>query len=240
MLNCADSTRLMSEALDRDLSRWQRFGLRMHVLMCSACRRYRRQIEGVERLLLRRGDAAGGAGVLTPERREAIKQALHDGAARPCVLFVCIQNAGRSQMAAAWLRHLGADRAEALSAGSRPAAHVHPQVLHAMAEVGIDLSCATPKRLEPDLLERADLVVTMGCGETCPAHPGVPGEDWALADPADGTPAEVAAIRDLIRKRVLDLLERLEVVTSASGLPSSGIPSSGIPSSGPDEPPRRS
>lgn len=125
------------------------------------------------------------------------------------VIFACVHNAGRSQMAAAFFNALAdASRARAVSAGTEPGPRVHPEVLAAMKEVGIDLSHATPRRLTPELAAGARLLVTMGCGETCPAVPGARREDWPLEDPK-GKPIErVREIREEVRRRVAALLER--------------------------------
>jgi arsenate reductase len=131
------------------------------------------------------------------------------------VIFACVHNAGRSQMAAAWLNAL-AERAapgvppqvRALSAGTSPAAHVHPEVLEVMKEVGIDLSGAKPQKLTASLAGNADLLVTMGCGDECPFVPGLRVEDWPLEDPKGKPIEKVREIRDEIRDRVEDLLRR--------------------------------
>ena len=121
---------------------------------------------------------------------------------KPTVLFVCVHNAGRSQMAAGWLKRLAGDRVEILSAGSEPADQVDPIAVAAMREVGIDISAETPKVLTHDSVSHADVVVTMGCGDTCPYFPGKRYEDWELRDPA-GQPIEVVReVRDEIRARV--------------------------------------
>jgi arsenate reductase len=127
----------------------------------------------------------------------------------PTVLFVCVGNAGRSQMAAALLDLYAAGRVRVRSAGSEPAARVHPGVLEAMAERGIDLFDQVPKRLEDDAVRDADVVVTMGCGDACPVYPGKRYEDWELADPAGKSVAEVRPIRDEIDRRVRALLTGL-------------------------------
>jgi arsenate reductase (thioredoxin) len=127
----------------------------------------------------------------------------------PTVLFVCVGNAGRSQMAAALLDLYAAGRVRVLSAGSEPAAKVHPGVLEAMAERGIDLFDEVPKRLEDGAVREADVVVTMGCGDACPVYPGKRYEDWDLADPAGKSVAEVRPIRDEIDRRVRALLAGL-------------------------------
>lgn len=124
------------------------------------------------------------------------------------VLFACVHNAGRSQMAAA-LFNLLADpgKARAVSAGTRPASAVHPEVAEVMREVGIDLSAAAPRLLTDELARRVNLLVTMGCGEECPYVPGVERDDWALADPKGRPLQEVRAIREEIRSRVATLVE---------------------------------
>ncbi len=119
------------------------------------------------------------------------------------VIFACVQNAGRSQMAAAFFNRLADPaKARALSAGTRPAAHVHPEVLAAMAEAGIDLSGAHPTRLTPELASQAQWLVTMGCGEDCPVVPGARREDWPFPDPHGQGLESVRAIRDAVRARV--------------------------------------
>lgn len=129
--------------------------------------------------------------------------------ARPRVIFLCVHNAGRSQMAAGWLRHLAAGRVDVGSGGSAPAAAVNPSAVAAMAEVGIDLTAAVPQPWTDDDIRAADVVVTMGCGDTCPVYPGRRYEDWPVPDPA-GLPVEaVRPIRDEIRRRVEDLVARL-------------------------------
>lgn len=125
------------------------------------------------------------------------------------MLFACVHNAGRSQMAAAWFNHLAdASEARAISAGTEPGPRVHPEVAESMREAGIDLSGATPQTLTAELARRAQVLVTMGCGDQCPFVPGARVEDWPIEDPA-GQPVErVHEIRDEIRARVLDLLSR--------------------------------
>jgi arsenate reductase len=122
--------------------------------------------------------------------------------ARPSVLFVCTHNAGRSQMAAGFLRTLAGDRVDVLSAGTEPAEDVNPVAVEAMAEKGIDLSEARPRRLEDAAVESADVVITMGCGDACPLYPGKRYEDWALEDPAGKGIEDVRRIRDQIEARV--------------------------------------
>jgi arsenate reductase len=125
------------------------------------------------------------------------------------VLFACVHNAGRSQMAAAWLDALAdPTKVRAISAGTEPGPHVHPEVLVAMREVGIDLSAREPQKLTDDLARGAEILITMGCGERCPVVPGLRREDWPLEDPK-GKPVErVRAIRDDVRARVAALLAR--------------------------------
>ena len=127
----------------------------------------------------------------------------------PTVLFVCVHNAGRSQMAAGFLRHLAGDRVEVLSAGSEPADAVNPAAAAAMAEVGIDLTLASPKLLTDAAVEEADVVVTMGCGDACPFYPGKRYEDWPLDDPAGQGIEAVRPIRDEIRSRIEALVAEL-------------------------------
>ncbi|MER8057114.1 MULTISPECIES: arsenate reductase ArsC [unclassified Streptomyces] len=131
----------------------------------------------------------------------------------PSVLFVCVHNAGRSQMAAAFLTHLAADRVQVRSAGSAPADTVNPAVVAAMAETGIDISAETPKVLTVDAVRSSDVVITMGCGDTCPVFPGKRYLDWQLPDPAGQGVAAVRPIRDEIERRVRDLLAELTQTT---------------------------
>ncbi|ROO51519.1 arsenate reductase [Micromonospora sp. Llam0] len=130
-------------------------------------------------------------------------------AGKPSVLFVCVHNAGRSQMAAGWLRHLGGDAVEVRSAGSAPAESVNPAAVEAMREVGIDITDQTPKLLEWSTAESSDVIVTMGCGDACPVFPGKRYEDWQLTDPAGKGVEAVRPIRDEIRRRVEALLADL-------------------------------
>jgi protein-tyrosine-phosphatase len=129
----------------------------------------------------------------------------------PAVLFLCVHNAGRSQMALGWLRHLGGNRVTGYSGGSEPKAQINRVAVEAMTEVGIDISGETPKPWTYDVLEEVDLVVTMGCGDACPVLPGKRYEDWEITDPADRSLDEVRPIRDEIEMRVRDLLQRLDV-----------------------------
>ena len=125
---------------------------------------------------------------------------------KPSVLFVCVHNAGRSQMAAAYLHHLSGGAVEVRSAGSAPAEAVNPSAVEAMAEEGIDIHTEKPKVLTNEAVEASDVVVTMGCGDTCPFYPGKRYEDWAVGDPALASPEGVAAIRADIDARVRNLL----------------------------------
>ncbi|WP_204004254.1 arsenate reductase ArsC [Micromonospora lutea] len=128
---------------------------------------------------------------------------------KPSVLFVCIHNAGRSQMAAGWLRHLGGDAVEVRSAGSAPADQINPVAVEAMREVGIDIKANKPKILDYATAEASDVIITMGCGDVCPAFPGKRYEDWKLEDPAGQGLRTVRLIRDEIRTRVENLLADL-------------------------------
>ena len=130
-------------------------------------------------------------------------------AARPSVLFVCVHNAGRSQMAAAFLTHLSRGAIEVRSAGSQPADAVNPAAVEAMAEVGIDLSAEIPKVLTTEAVRDSDVVITMGCGDSCPYFPGKRYEDWVLEDPAGQGGDAVRPIRDEIRARVEELIASL-------------------------------
>jgi arsenate reductase (thioredoxin) len=135
-------------------------------------------------------------------------------AAKPSVLFVCLHNAGRSQMAAALLTHLAGDRIEVRSAGTEPAEQINPAVVAAMAELGIDITAARPKVLTGDAVQSSDVVITMGCGDTCPYSPGVSYRDWKLDDPAGQPLDAVRAIRDEIVDRVQALI--IELVPTAT------------------------
>ena len=128
---------------------------------------------------------------------------------KPSVLFVCVHNAGRSQMAAGWLTHLAGDAVEVRSAGSAPADQVNPAAVAAMAEVGIDISSQTPKILTPDAVQASTVVITMGCGDTCPVYPGKRYLDWVLPDPAGQGIDAVRPIRNEIKARVQTLLAEL-------------------------------
>ncbi|WP_402842600.1 arsenate reductase ArsC [Microbacterium sp. GXS0129] len=127
----------------------------------------------------------------------------------PTVLFVCVHNAGRSQMAAGYLQHVAAGRVDVRSAGSKPKDSINPVAVVAMAEVGIDITTGAPKLLTVDAVQQADVVITMGCGDACPIFPGKRYEDWELDDPAGQGIEAVRAIRDDIRARVVALLSEL-------------------------------
>ena len=128
---------------------------------------------------------------------------------KPTVLFVCVHNAGRSQMAAGFMRELGQGRVEVLSAGSAPKDSINPIAVEAMAEIGIDIANNTPKVLTPEAVQESDAVITMGCGDVCPFYPGKRYEDWVLDDPAGQGIESVRVIRDDIKARVVKLLAEL-------------------------------
>jgi arsenate reductase len=128
---------------------------------------------------------------------------------KPSVLFVCVHNAGRSQMAAGWLRHLAGDKVEVRSAGSAPGKTINPAAVEAMAEVGIDITDQTPKVLEYEIAQDSDVIITMGCGDACPIFPGKRYEDWKLEDPAGRGVEAVRPIRDEIKVRIEALLADL-------------------------------
>ncbi len=129
--------------------------------------------------------------------------------AKPSVLFVCVHNAGRSQMAAGYLTHLAHGAIEVRSAGSQPADQINPVAVQAMAEDGIDIAAEQPKILTTDAVQASDVVITMGCGDTCPYFPGKRYEDWVLTDPAGQGIEHVRIIRDQIRQRIEALLDDL-------------------------------
>ncbi|HUS22123.1 MAG TPA: arsenate reductase ArsC [Aeromicrobium sp.] len=130
-------------------------------------------------------------------------------ASTPTVLFVCVHNAGRSQMAAGYMRQIAGDRVTVLSAGSEPADRVNPVAIEAMAEEGIDIAGNQPKVLSTEAVQESDVVITMGCGDTCPFFPGKRYEDWELDDPAGRGIEEVRTIRDQIRARVEALIAEI-------------------------------
>ncbi|MET3809145.1 arsenate reductase ArsC [Arthrobacter sp. UYEF3] len=132
-----------------------------------------------------------------------------EAAKKPSVLFVCVHNAGRSQMAAAFLTALGDGQIEVRSAGSQPADKINPAAVEAMAELGVDMSAEIPKVLTTDAVKGSDVVITMGCGDTCPILPGKRYEDWDLEDPAGQGVDAVRPIRDEIKTRIVDLIASL-------------------------------
>ena len=138
---------------------------------------------------------------------------------KPTVLFVCVHNAGRSQMAAGYLQHLAGDRIDVLSAGSAPADSINPVAVQAMAEDGVDITTAHPKILTDESVQASDVVITMGCGDTCPIFPGKRYEDWVLEDPAGQGVAAVRPIRDEIRRRVSVLLRDLGIEPARGDAP---------------------
>jgi arsenate reductase (thioredoxin) len=133
---------------------------------------------------------------------------------KPSVLFVCVHNAGRSQMAAGWLRHLAGDAVEVRSAGSEPADQINPAAVEAMREVGIDITDQKSKILEYEVAQDSDVIVTMGCGDACPVFPGKRYEDWKLDDPAGRSVDAVRPIRDEIKTRIETLLAQLDISTA--------------------------
>ena len=135
----------------------------------------------------------------------------------PGVLFLCVHNAGRSQMAAGWLRHLAGDGVAVWSGGSEPTSEINPAAVAAMAEVGIDITSEFPKPWTDEIVRAADVVITMGCGDACPLYPGKRYEDWELADPAGHDLEAVRPIRDEIRQRVENLIASLAIQTAPAG-----------------------
>ncbi len=150
---------------------------------------------------------------MTPSPLPPERQSVSD---KPSVLFVCVHNAGRSQMAAGWLRHLAGDTVEVRSAGSIPGDQVNPAAVEAMAEVGIDISDQRPKVLTTDAVEASDVVITMGCGDACPIFPGKRYLDWELQDPAGKGVEAVRPIRDDIESRIRQVLNELAPVGERS------------------------
>ena len=128
---------------------------------------------------------------------------------KPSVLFVCVHNAGRSQMAAGFMQHLSGGKVDVLSAGSAPKDVINPIAIKAMAEVGIDIANNSPKVLTPEAVQASDVVITMGCGDACPFYPGKRYEDWVLEDPAGQGIESVRVIRDEIKERIESLLSEL-------------------------------
>ncbi|GAA1733405.1 Protein-tyrosine-phosphatase [Dietzia kunjamensis subsp. schimae] len=163
-----------------------------------------RGIEGMERMRLVRDDIDRRVRTLLAELTDS----------RPRVLFVCVHNAGRSQMAAGYLSHLAGGRIDVLSAGSAPKDQINPVAVEAMAEDGVDITSATPKILTTDAVRASDVVITMGCGDACPIFPGKRYEDWELADPAGKGLEAVRPIRDEIKRRVSALISELLEIES--------------------------
>jgi len=130
---------------------------------------------------------------------------------KPGVLFLCVHNAGRSQMAAGFLRALGGESVEVFSAGSEPAQSINPAAVEAMAEVGVDIAGAVPRRWSDQMIKSVDVVVTMGCGDTCPVFPGIRYVDWEIDDPAGKDLGQVRPIRDELERRVRRLMSELGV-----------------------------
>jgi protein-tyrosine-phosphatase len=143
--------------------------------------------------------------MMTPTEQTSAEQT----PTKPRVLFVCVHNAGRSQMAAGFMTHLGEGRVDVISAGSAPKDSINPIAVEAMAEIGIDISHNSPKVLTNDAVEKSDAVITMGCGDVCPFYPGKRYEDWVLDDPAGQGIESVRVIRDEIKTRVEALLAEL-------------------------------
>jgi len=131
---------------------------------------------------------------------------------KPTVLFVCVHNAGRSQMAAGFMKELGQDRIEVLSAGSAPKDSINPVAIEAMAELGIDIANNVPKILTPEAVQASDAVVTMGCGDACPIYPGKRYEDWSLNDPSELDLDGVKEVRNDISERISNLLKEMKVL----------------------------
>jgi protein-tyrosine-phosphatase len=151
----------------------------------------------------------------TRDRLRALERLEVGGLDKPAVLFLCVHNAGRSQMAAGWLRHLARDAVEVFSGGSDPGAEINAAAIPAMAEVGIDISTEYPKPWTDEIARAADVIVTMGCGDACPVLPGKRYEDWEITDPA-GQPIDVVrGVRDDIEGRVRTLMASLEVPARA-------------------------
>ncbi len=153
-----------------------------------------------------------GAENFARQRLEALVQAEeHASNKRPAVLFLCVHNSGRSQMALGWFTHFAGDRAIGWSGGSEPGSQIDTNVVAAMAEVGIDISREFPKPWTDEFVGAADVVVTMGCGDACPLVPGKHYEDWEFSDPMGKSIAEIRPIRDQIGRRVNDLFDHLEI-----------------------------
>lgn len=147
---------------------------------------------------------------LARDRLRALARNTQSDSDKPAVLFLCVHNSGRSQMAAGWLRHLGEGRVEVFSGGSDPGTETNANAVAVMAEVGIDISEQHPKPWTDEIARAADVVVTMGCGDVCPVYPGTRYEDWELTDPAGQSIEVVRRVRDEIRERVVALIAGLE------------------------------
>lgn len=145
--------------------------------------------------------------------RALIRLESHDVTLKPSVLFLCVHNAGRSQMAAGWMRHLGGDDVDVFSGGSEPAESVNMAAVEAMAEMGIDIGGEIPQPWADEIVRAADVVVTMGCGDACPVFPGKRYVDWELEDPSGKTLEQVRPIRDDIERRVRGLMAELDIPT---------------------------
>lgn len=154
---------------------------------------------------------------LTRDRLRALSRLEHDADGKPAVLFLCVHNAGRSQMGAGWLRHLAGDRVDVFSGGTDPSVGVNDATVFAMSEVGIDIAAELPQPWTDEIARAADVIVSMGCGDACPIHPGTRYEDWDLPDPS-GQPIEVVReIRDDVRTRVEMLIASLGLGVTAAG-----------------------
>jgi protein-tyrosine-phosphatase len=186
----------------------------------------RMNIETIQRFLIESLDLLKGARILmwtpvlaermTNDRLRALVRLESDPTElNPSVLFLCVHNAGRSQMAAGWMRHLAGDRVDVFSGGSEPAAGLNQAAVAVMAEKGIDISRELPQPWADDIVRAADVIVTMGCGDACPVYPGKRYVDWELDDPAGKSVEEVRPIRDDIERRVRDLLGELLAETQA-------------------------
>ncbi len=194
ILRCADRVIVVGPAQVEPVD-----GMRAEIEVWGTDEPSLRGIEGQERMTMIRDEIS---------RR--VSGLLDEFDTRPTVLFVCVHNAGRSQMAAGYLQHLAGDRIQVLSAGSAPAASVNPSAVAVMAEEGIDISAEQPKVLTTDSVRASDVVITMGCGDTCPIFPGKRYEDWELDDPAGQGVEATRLIRDDIRVRIEGLIAELD------------------------------
>ncbi|SFV23367.1 Protein-tyrosine-phosphatase [Micrococcus terreus] len=194
ILRCADRVIVVGPAQVEPVD-----GMRAEIEVWGTDEPSLRGIEGQERMTMIRDEIS---------RR--VSGLLDEFDTRPTVLFVCVHNAGRSQMAAGYLQHLAGDRIQVLSAGSAPAASVNPSAVAVMAEEGIDISAEQPKVLTTDSVRASDVVITMGCGDTCPIFPGKRYEDWELDDPAGQGVEATRLIRDDIKSRIQRLIAELD------------------------------